>query len=72
MNKIVRRIYEDRGMKRAIIAESERAGTPLTLQAINSWRKLRDGVPAKRVLVVAKVTGLPPHTIRPDVFPRAT
>ena len=70
MNPIVRKIYENRATKRAIIAACEKEGKPLTLQAINDWRKLRDGVPAKRVQVVARVTGLKPHTIRPDVFPR--
>jgi hypothetical protein len=70
MNKIVRRIYEDRAIKRALVKEFERTGQGVTLQAINSWRKLKDGVPAKRVQTVAKIMGLPPHMIRPDVFPR--
>lgn len=70
MNKIVRLIHEDRQLRNAVIAECERDGSPLTQQALNEWKKLRNGVPAKRVLTVARVTGLKPHIIRPDIFPR--
>jgi uncharacterized protein YpbB len=70
MNKIVQMIHEDRQLRREILAECERNGFPLTMQALNEWKKLRKGVPAKRVLAVSRVTGLKPHTIRPDIFPR--
>ncbi len=31
------------------------------------WEKLR--VPAEKVAHVSSVTGIPPHRLRPDVFP---
>jgi hypothetical protein len=34
-------------------------------QAISQWTE----VPWNRVLVVAEITGLPPHEIRPDIYP---
>lgn len=69
MNKIVKMIHKDRRLRDRIIAACEKDGEPLTPQAINDWKNLRNGVPAKRVRTVARVTGLKPHTIRPDIFP---
>jgi len=37
----------------------------ITPQAISQWRV----VPAKRVLMVSKVTGIACHDIRPDLYP---
>lgn len=34
-------------------------------QALESWRV----VPADRVMVIAELSGLAPHIIRPDIFP---
>jgi hypothetical protein len=39
----------------------------ISRQAIDSWRL----VPADRVVVVAAISGLKPHVIRPDIFPNA-
>ena len=36
-------------------------------QTLNSWRVR--GVPANRVILFAKVTGLPRALIRPDLYP---
>jgi hypothetical protein len=36
-------------------------------QAVESWRV----VPADRVIVIAQLSGLEPHIIRPDIFPDA-
>lgn len=72
MNKIVELIHSDRQLKQAILREAERDGVPLTQQALNEWKKLRNGVPAARVQIVSRVTGLKPYTIRPDIFPRGT
>jgi len=36
-------------------------------QAIDSWRV----VPADRVVIIAEISGLDPHVIRPDIFPDA-
>ena len=69
MNKIVKMIHKNRQLRDQIIAACEEDGAPLTPQALNAWKQLRDGVPAKRVQTVARVTGLKPHTIRPDIFP---
>lgn len=35
--------------------------------AISNWKK--DGVPAARVGALSAITGVPPHRIRPDLFP---
>lgn len=35
------------------------------VQAVYQWNQ----VPVKRVLDIAKLTGIPPHEIRPDVYP---
>lgn len=35
--------------------------------AVTKWEKNR--VPAERVLTVSRVTGIPPHQIRPDLYP---
>jgi hypothetical protein len=34
-------------------------------QAVDAWRI----VPAERVVVVSKLSGIPKHVIRPDIFP---
>lgn len=38
----------------------------VTYMAVRQWPK----VPSGRVLGVSKLTGLPPHKIRPDLYPR--
>jgi hypothetical protein len=42
-------------------------GQPLSRQAVLQW--LDKGVPPARVITVARVLGVKPHEIRPDVFP---
>lgn len=32
-----------------------------------NWRK-RQSIPADKVMAVSKLTGIPPHELRPDVF----
>jgi hypothetical protein len=52
------------GLSRALNAEV----TPqakVTPQAISQWKQ----VPAGRVLTVEKVTGVPRHRLRPDLYP---
>lgn len=39
--------------------------TGITPQAISQWRR----VPAERVLEVERVTGVPRHELRPDIYP---
>lgn len=68
MNKIVKTILKNRQLRLEIIAACEQDGDPLTRQALNAWKQLRNGVPARRVKTVARVTGLKPHVIRPDIF----
>ena len=55
MNKIVKMIHKNRQLRDQIIAACEEDGAPLTPQALNAWKQLRDGVPAKRVQTVARV-----------------
>jgi DNA-binding transcriptional regulator YdaS (Cro superfamily) len=70
MNKIVLMITGDTELRRRIIAAAARAGEPLTQKAISDWKHLRNGVPPRRVKLIARLTGLAPHQIRPDIFPR--
>jgi DNA-binding transcriptional regulator YdaS (Cro superfamily) len=37
-------------------------------QSFYSW----DRVPAERVLLMAELSGIPPHEIRPDLYPAPT
>ena len=39
----------------------------VTAQAVTNWR--RNGVPAERVLDIERVTGVPRHELRPDIYP---
>lgn len=36
----------------------------ITPGAVSEWRR----VPAERVQIVAQITGIPPHELRPDIF----
>ena len=69
MNRIVRRIVESADLRRELIELCAADGAPLTQQAISEWKKTKRGVPATRVLIVSKLLKLPPHVIRPDIFP---
>lgn len=40
----------------------------LPVQTVYSWIN-RDTVPARRVLAVSRLTGVPPHKLRPDIYP---
>lgn len=52
-----------RGTKMRISAECG-----ITHGAVSQW----DVVPAERVLVVERITGIPRHEIRPDIYPPPT
>jgi DNA-binding transcriptional regulator YdaS (Cro superfamily) len=54
-------------LKRADLSGAElarRLGN-ITSQAISQWRR----IPAERVLEVERVTGIPRHELRPDIYP---
>jgi DNA-binding transcriptional regulator YdaS (Cro superfamily) len=38
----------------------------ITPQAVSQWRR----VPAERAIEVERVTGVPRHELRPDIYPR--
>jgi hypothetical protein len=67
-DEVVGLLLSSRALRRAIREQARNEGRPLTHQALWDWRNLRHGVPPARVLTVARVTGIPPHRIRPDVF----
>lgn len=69
INEIVRRINDDPKVRFKVRELAAKAGDPLTLQAIHEWKNLRDGVPPKRVAIVAKALKIPKHEVRPDIFP---
>ena len=50
--------------KRGILSQIARE-CGLTRQAVIQWRR----VPAERVLTVARVVGVDPSAIRPDLYP---
>jgi DNA-binding transcriptional regulator YdaS (Cro superfamily) len=66
---VVEVLLASRHVRRAIIEQARAEGHPLSNQALSEWRHLRHGVPPARVMTVARVTGIPPHRIRPDIFP---
>lgn len=39
----------------------------MTRQRVHYWRKR--GIPADQVLRVSEITGVPPHELRPDLYP---
>lgn len=53
------------GLATAIETET---GERITPQAVSQW----DQVPAKRVLVVERITGVSRHDLRPDIYGEAT
>jgi len=69
MNRIVKKISANPALRTQIVDACAKAGVPLTVQAVNDWKKLKRGVPPSRVTIVSRVLGIPPHEIRPDVFP---
>jgi hypothetical protein len=70
MNKITKEIHADPILRGRLMDAFAREGRPLTRQALHQWRGYIRGVPASRVLTVARVMGLNPYQIRPDVFPK--
>jgi len=68
--EIVELICKSSKLRKKIRAAANRAGMPLTAQAISGWRNLKNGVPPSRAQVVASVLKLPLHEVRPDIFPR--
>jgi hypothetical protein len=68
MNKYVKRILDNPDLRRQVVAACEKAGTPLSHEAVHDWKNLKRGVPASRVLIVSKILGVPPHELRPDIF----
>jgi hypothetical protein len=67
--RIVEKINGEPALRDAIVAECAEEGRPLTPNAVHAWRNLKKGVPPDRVMAVSKVLQIPPHKIRPDIFP---
>lgn len=51
---------DERGLRSRIARELN-----ITPGAVTQWQE----VPAKHVLAVAKITGIPRHRLRPDLYP---
>lgn len=43
----------------------------VSAQAVSAWKK-KGRVPVERVLKLSELSGLPPHEIRPDIYPATT
>jgi DNA-binding transcriptional regulator YdaS (Cro superfamily) len=43
----------------------------ISRNAVSQWRE-KDHVPVERVLEIEKITGIPRHEIRPDIYPPPT
>ena len=52
-------------LARAIERETGEYCTP---EAVRQWRK-RGAVPPARVLLIERLTGVPRHKLRPDIYP---
>lgn len=59
MDKALRKAIE----KSSVTAIARACG--ITTQAVSQW----DRVPPSRVLIVSRLTGIPPHRLRPDIMP---
>lgn len=46
-------------------ALARKLGGKITPQAVGQWSR----IPAERVQAVAAASGIPPHELRPDLFP---
>ena len=57
----IEQVFQAAGGRRAV-ADALKIKVPSTY----SWER----VPVGRVLVLSKLTGMPPHKLRPDIFPR--
>lgn len=64
------RKLDDPGLAKALAQRGNAmriaAALGITPQAISKWKR----VPPYRVLAVEKVTGVPRHILRPDLYPR--
>lgn len=70
VNHVVEMVTANVEIRQRVLALAAKLGEPLTTQAIDQWKYLPNGVPPRRVQIVARATGLAPHVIRPDIFPR--
>jgi len=62
MNVVTKAIEDFGGVTKLAAALGE-----ISYQAVRKWEV--SGVPPRRVLLFEKVTGLPRHKIRPDIYP---
>lgn len=60
MKNPLKRVIKDFGTARALAAALD-----ITPQAVSQWKK----VPIFHVLEIEKLTGIPRHELRPDVYP---
>jgi hypothetical protein len=73
INAAIELIQCSRRVRREIVAAFKADGSPLRHQALWQWVK-QGAVPPLRVPTVARVLGIPPSSIRPDLpqlFPGA-
>jgi DNA-binding transcriptional regulator YdaS (Cro superfamily) len=61
---LAKAIWEVRGVTALARALSE-SGAPITPQAISQWKH----VPSLRVIEVERLSGIPRHELRPDIYP---
>jgi hypothetical protein len=69
VNHVVEMVTANVEIRKRVLTLAAKHGEPLTTQAIDQWKYLPNGVPPRRVRIVAAATGLQPHQIRPDIFP---
>lgn len=60
-------LFDTLPKRRGIISDIARA-CGITPGAVSQWQR----VPAERVLDVERVTGVPRHALRPDLYPAPT
>lgn len=59
-------IYPDLAQSGLSLSEIARR-SDVKRAAVSKWN--RRGVPPSRAVAVASITGIPPHVLRPDIFP---
>ena len=65
----IERAIESAGTATALARMIEReTGEYCTPEAVRQWRK-RGSIPPLRVLLIERLTGVPRHELRPDIYP---
>jgi len=68
MNDYLRNAVKQAGGQEAFVELLKQYDVNVCRQAVSKW--LKRGVPPTRVIAVERITGIPRHVLRPDIYPR--